>query len=580
MKQKRKEIIKLMILYAKPYKKRFITLFFSTLIQDIIKVLFLFMFGLVVDEITYYKDLNAFINLVGIICILVLGYLFLELLKTAAFWNTQLRYVLDLRIAIMKSVYKAKAKVLTKMKAGDIVYSVNYDSPDFMNVITDNIFESISTVCILLLSFGLLFKINFKLAIFMLITIPLIVIIGRIIGNIAEKRSVLLRDSVGNFNSWVFEMIKGIREIRIFSGEENVLKFFNMYYKELIKNNKKMLHINISVEQISKFIELILEIGLYNIGTYLIINEEISIGIFVTAITLTSLVTQNLARLSEFFVLLRSRQANLERVYDYIHLESEGNTNYRNNSNIKGNISFENVSFSYEGDKQVLKNINLTILQGEKIAIVGKSGVGKSTIASLILRLNDIDNGTIYIDNQNSLKYSYKEIRQNIGIVQQDVLIFDGTIRYNLSLGKREATEDEMLDACEKASILQFIISLPNGLDTVIGKTGMSLSGGQKQKISIARIFLKNPKVIIFDEATSALDYESEESINQAWLKLSENKTSIVIAHRLTSIVNADKVALIKDGELIAFAHHKELLASNNHYKELFYSQYIGGEVN
>jgi len=195
---------------------------------------------------------------------------------------------------------------------------------------------------------------------------------------------------------------------------------------------------------------------------------------------------------------------------------------------------------------------------------------------SLLLRMNAPTGENIYIDGFDISEWDFSSLRRQIGIVQQDVLMFSGTIRFNILLGRKDSTDGEIMEACERANIADFIRSLPDGLDTVIGRDGINLSGGQKQRISIARIFLRNPKIIIFDEATSALDYESENAVNQAWLELSKNKTSIVISHRLSSIINTDKVAVIQNGEIVAFDHHKKLFETCGPYRELFYLQYMG----
>ena len=578
MKSKKKsKAIEYMIQYAKPYRMRFINLSIAMAAKAVINMLFIVMYGLIVDEIIYNRNVEAFLNFVLVTLILVIGYIAFQVLEAAAFWNTQLRFVLDLRIGIMKKFFKAKASDLCKIKSGDIQQTVNLDTPEFMNVITDNIFEVIGTFVVLILTFVLAFQLNLKIACMMLFVIPATVALTIFFGEFAKKRAQKVRVHKGNFNSWIYEMIQGIREIQLFAGEKNVTKQFESRYSMIVKASKKVLNINIFSNRAQQLIYLLLQLSFYALGSYLVCEDELSIGMLLTLISLTSLVNTNLTKLSEFYIMLRSRKVNLDKVSYYLSLPTEDTDEKEILEVTNGNIRFEQVSFQYDAKRPILKNVNLNIEPGEKIAIVGKSGVGKSTIVSLLIRLFDPNSGEIYIDDKKISECTHKSIRRNIGVVQQDVLMFEGSIYYNLTLGNRDYQMEDIWKACEHASIADYIRKLPDGMNTVLGKDGVSLSGGQKQRISIARIFLRNPKIIIFDEATSALDYESEKAIHNAWLELSHSKTSIVIAHRLASILGADKVAVVKDGEIIAVDTHEKLLQSCPHYLELFEAQYKGG---
>ncbi|MNI50594.1 putative multidrug export ATP-binding/permease protein [compost metagenome] len=236
----------------------------------------------------------------------------------------------------------------------------------------------------------------------------------------------------------------------------------------------------------------------------------------------------------------------------------------------RGNIEFKNVHFSYVQGRPVLQGFDVSIPCGRHVAFVGKSGTGKTTLASLLNGMYGVESGAIVIDGQNIADCTLKSIRQNIGIVQQEVLLFDATIRDNLLLGNLKASEDDLWRACSKAGIADFIQGLPQKLDTLHGKNGMKLSGGQRQRLAIARIYLKNPAIIIFDEATSALDIESEKIIHDAWTELLEGRTAIVIAHRQSSIMLCDSVVLIEDGRAKVMSKPEDLLQSNPSFRELF----------
>jgi ATP-binding cassette subfamily B protein len=239
----------------------------------------------------------------------------------------------------------------------------------------------------------------------------------------------------------------------------------------------------------------------------------------------------------------------------------------------KGIIKYENVNFSYDDDTQILKDINLTVDGGTTIALVGESGAGKSTLANLIPRFYEVTSGSIFIDDQNIKDITQSSLHKKIGFVQQNVFLFDSSIRENLKYGKAGATDDELWNALKAANLDKFVASLPHGLDTQVGEHGARLSGGQKQRLSIARVFLKNPPILIFDEATSALDSESEKLINEAFKRLAKGRTSIVIAHRLSTVRNADNIIVIDDGKIIEMGNHLSLIKKDGKYTQLYNSQ-------
>lgn len=266
-----------------------------------------------------------------------------------------------------------------------------------------------------------------------------------------------------------------------------------------------------------------------------------------------------------------------ERFYEIlsIHPDIEDSKDAVEITDVKGNIAFENVSFQYHGTSDaVFSNINLKINAGDYIALVGPSGVGKTTLCSLIPRFYEVTSGTIKIDSKDIRDIKLKSLRQNIGIVQQDVYLFTGSVMENIRYGKPDATEEEIIEAAKNANAHEFIMELPNGYDTDIGQRGIKLSGGQKQRLSIARVFLKNPPILIFDEATSALDNESEKVVQQSLEKLAKNRTTFVIAHRLSTIKNAKKILVLTENGIAEEGTHEELLALNGLYAQLYNMQF------
>jgi ATP-binding cassette subfamily B protein len=256
-----------------------------------------------------------------------------------------------------------------------------------------------------------------------------------------------------------------------------------------------------------------------------------------------------------------------------IHPEIKDLPNSKDLVVTKGIIRYENVNFSYDNDTQVLKDVNLKIEGGSTIALVGESGAGKSTLANLIPRFYEVTSGKIYIDDQDIRNITQSSLHKKIGFVQQNIFLFDASIKENLKYGKAGATDEELWDALKAANLDKFVASLPHGLDTQVGEHGARLSGGQKQRLSIARVFLKNPPILIFDEATSALDSESEKLITDAFNRLAQGRTSIVIAHRLSTVSNADNIIVIDDGRIIETGNHKSLIAKGGKYAHLYNSQ-------
>ena len=328
-------------------------------------------------------------------------------------------------------------------------------------------------------------------------------------------------------------------------------------------------------ERLNSSVSLVSTLILYMLAGYLVFKGEFTVGYFVASVDYFGRATSLFNSLSQKSIAIQNNIVGIERVQKLLNEDSE---KYEGHA-LKvtgGNICFDNINFSYNQHNKVFSKLQLNIKAGEKIALVGKSGEGKSTLASLLLRFYNPQEGNIFIDNQDISTVSIKSLRNNIGIVWQDILLFDGTIRENLLIAKENANEEEIWAALEQANIADFINSLQDKLDTVIGSRYQGLSGGQKQRIGIARILLKNPKILIFDEATSALDFESEQVIKNSWSELSKGRTILVIAHRLSTIIDCDRVAVLSNGKIAACKKHLELMGKCTAYDEIYKDQYEG----
>lgn len=556
--------------YAKPYRRSFIVLLAAMVMKLLIDMSFGLMYGLIVDEIIYYRNLEAFFNLAVITMILVFSYVFSCLMETGAFWNTQLRFVLDFRISIMKSVYNARAQFLDHLNSGDVIRTVNLDSPEYMNVITDNVFETISTVIVLSIIAVISFAVNKYLAFAMLVQVPFSTILAIKAGSVRKENAHSLRKQQGDVDSWILEIIKGSRDIHLLNGQKYTMGLFSDYYGRVVHSLNKTMYIDTAVLCLGKIIVLISDLCFYLVGAYQVFNGQISVGAFISMVSLALFAQKQLTKLCEFYILLKSRQVSLTNVLKYIRLEPENGPDKNKLICSSGEIVFSELEFGYQDGKKVFDNFNLRISPGEKVAIVGKSGSGKSTLVKLLVKMYEPDSGKIFIDGQNIFDCSNRSVRKQIGYVQQDVFLFEGTLRYNLTFGDRSYRDEDIMEACRAACVEDLVRSLPEGLDTVLGTNGMRLSGGQKQRIAIARVILRKPSILIFDEAVSSLDSETEGLINLIWKENSKEKTSVIVTHRLTSAMMADKVLVLKEGKIEAYGAPEDLYKRNEAFRSLF----------
>ena len=310
-------------------------------------------------------------------------------------------------------------------------------------------------------------------------------------------------------------------------------------------------------------------------GTFFVIRGELSYGEFVAFILLSNILLGPIQKINAVIESYPKGIAGFKRYTEIMDTEPDiADAPDAVHADLEGEIHYRNVSFGYEGNEQVLKNINLKVRAGETVAIVGPSGAGKTTLCSLLPRFYEVEEGSILIDGYDTRELTLESLRSQIGIVQQDVFLFSGTIRENIAYGKLDAKDDEIMEAARRSQLDDFISTQPQGLDTVIGERGVKLSGGQKQRLAISRIFLKNPPILILDEATSALDTETERAIQESLTELSKDRTTLVIAHRLATIKNADRIMVVTKDGIAEQGRHEELIEAEGIYSRLHHAQF------
>ena len=422
----------------------------------------------------------------------------------------------------------------------------------------EDLFIAIMT---LLGAFGIMFWINPELAVISFVIVPLILVIAIYFN---KKMTVAFRELFGRvseFNHLIEDKIGGIRLVQAFAREEDEIKAFkeiNTRFRETKLKAYKIMALNNSISyMLMRFVTVFILIA----GAYFVLNDKISYGDFAAFILISNILFKPLEKINAVIELYPNGIAGFKHFTETMNEVSD--IQEKENpivlKDTTGEIKYENVSFSYE-DKKILNDLSFEVSSGETVALVGPSGAGKTTITNLLPRFYDVTSGSIKIDGIDIKEYSLKSLRENIGIVQQDVFLFSGTLRENVAYGKPNATDEEIYDALYKAQLKDLVDSYEDGLDTVVGERGVKLSGGQKQRISIARMFLKNPPILILDEATSALDTETEREIQSALNRLAVGRTTLVIAHRLATIKNADRILVVTPNGIEESGSHEELL--------------------
>ena len=386
------------------------------------------------------------------------------------------------------------------------------------------------------------------------------------------------RKKIGSVNASLQDSLGGIRVVQSFANEDIEIDKFNHSNMEFLESKKDNYRVMGTFQGGNNFFQGLLYVTIIVFGGLFIANGDLNPIVLATFVLYINVFVSPIEVLVEFTEMFQKGFSGFRRFEEVMNEipEIQDSKNAKDLKNVSGNIDFDHVSFQYNENEKVIDNVNLHIKAGEKIALVGPSGSGKTTLCSLLSRFYDVTNGSICIDGQNIKDVTLKSLRSNIGLVQQDVYLFTGTIEQNIAYGRPNASHEEIVKAAKKANIHDFIMSLPEGYDTFCGERGTRLSGGQKQRISIARVFLKNPKILILDEATSALDNESERIIQKSLEDLSKNRTCITIAHRLSTIRNADEIVVIDATGMHERGTHDELMKLNGTYAKYYKLQFEG----
>jgi len=480
----------------------------------------------------------------------------------------------DMRAELFSHLQKLSFNYFDNVKTGHIMSRISNDLNQIAEVAHHAPEDLLISISLIVGSFIVMFNLSVPLAFIALAPIPLMVGWGLFYGGSMRRGFRNVRKKIADINSSVENSVQGIREVKAYANEDEEIDKFGIVNVSFRSAKEKMYGIMAIFFSVMNL--LIESYFLIVVGGWVVLrytSVAVSPGVLLAFVLYVHFIIKPIHRLVNFAEQFQQGAACFERFTEIMDIEPDivDKKDAHTFEPVRGEIVFENVSFKYtRSHEHVLTDVSLTIPAHQTIAIVGESGAGKSTIVSLIPRFYEPQTGTIRIDGHDIMDLKQKFLRENIGLVQQNVFLFDSTIRDNIMYGDPNATEEQLIDAAQKANIYDFIQSLPDGFDTLVGERGVKLSGGQKQRISIARVFLKNPPVFIFDEATSSLDTESETLIRQSLELLSQNRTTIIIAHRLSTVKNADYLYVMHAGKVVEHGTHDQLLEKQAYYHKLY----------
>ena len=486
------------------------------------------------------------------------------------------RVIIDVRSVLFRKFQRMPLSYYDKQQTGTVMSYITNDVAVMQSAIVDNLIELVTESSILIGSLAMMVYLDWKLSLLTLMTIPLVGFAMKIFGRKLKSSSTVIQERVAEITSLLQESISAIRVVKSFVRESYEIKRFEEQnwrnFQAAMKNVKLSSLLTPTVE----FLAAIAVTFIVWFGGYEVVNEVITAGELVAFLTYAVNLANPVKRLSKVYAAIQKAMAAADRVFAVMDLDEKITDvpGAQPLPPIKGKVEFKDVTFSYKDGQPALEHISLKAEPGQMIALVGPSGSGKSTIANLIPRFYDVDSGVITIDDHDIRQVTADSLREQIGLVPQETMLFSTTVMENIRYGRLEATDEEVIKAAKAANAEEFIKELPEGYDTKLGERGLNLSGGQRQRLAIARAILKNPRVLILDEATSALDTESEKIVQDALDNLMVGRTSFVIAHRLSTIFNADQIFVVENGHLREHGTHEELLAAGGLYSNLYNIQF------
>jgi len=570
--------------YFLPYWKKVLLVMGIILIISILGLIPSILVRNIIDNALPQKDLL----LLSLLIFISIGVtVILGLLQVAqsylSIWISK-HIILNMKNQMYSHLQDMSVNFYTAARPGEIITRITSDIDGIQEIFNTTIVNALTNVVVLISTSVVLVMMNWKLAIVGMIILPTFIVPTRKVGKLRWKIATKSQEKISDLNQIVQEAfsVSGALLTKIFTKEQDELARFE-------KTNSEVISLQIRESLVGRWFRMtittFIAIGpmlIYLYGGYLYIKGEISVGSIIAFVTLLGRLYMPVSQLSNIHIDVTRSLALFQRIFEYLDQKQE----IKNKPGaiklevIKGKVEFEKVHFSYNSKVKVLEDIKFSIKPGTMVALVGSSGVGKTTITNLIPRLYDVNRGSIKIDERDIRDVTLQSLRSQIGIVIQEPYLFNDTIEENLRYGKKDATKEEMIEACKASYIHDFIMTLPDNYKTIVGNRGIKLSGGEKQRVSIARVILRDPRIIILDEATSSLDSVSEMYIQKAMVPLLKDRTSFVIAHRLSTVLAADQIFVIENGTIAESGNHEELIKKDGLYRQIYDTQFKGDMFN
>jgi len=565
-----------MVAYLRPYTGRIIIALVATALSAGLSLVFPLVIERVVDSVLTEGN----IELLDQITIILLGVFlfrsFTSLIETYLLNWVGERIVMDVRQNLYAHLQSLSMGFYTQIRTGELISRISNDVTVMRTVLTNNINTLLQQTLVMIGAIIVMFSLNWRLSTFIIGLIPLIIVIGFSFGYYLRKISAEVQEELAGSTVVAEEVFQGIREVKSFVREPYEIERYNSAIMRTFNVAIRLLRVRSIFGPMMGFLGFGSLAGILWFGGREVLAERLSAGELIAFLVYGLTVAGSFSSLIGLYSQFQEALGATRRVFQLMDTppDVQDASNPTELTNVKGHIKLENVHFSYDEDTEILHNVNLDIASGEIIALVGPSGAGKSTLFNLIPRFYDPEHGTICLDDHDLREVSQASLRQQIGIVPQETMLFGGTIRENILYGRLDASEDEMIEAAKAANAHDFITEATKGYDTVVGERGVRLSGGQRQRIAIARAILKDPRILLLDEATSSLDNESEHLVQEALGRLMQNRTTIIIAHRLSTISIADRIAVLQSGKIIELGTHKELIKQDGLYAKLYEMQF------
>ena len=572
-----------LVRYVNPYKLNFLFVSFAAVLISFFSIFNQYLLKIAVDDFITPKDYKGLVTIISIMLGILLFQVTFQFLFV--FFTNLLgqKVVFDIRTKLFSKIISFKMSYYNKSSVGRLVTRTVNDMETIASIFSQGLFMIVADLILMFSVLSVMLILSLKLSLIIFLVLPFILVATRLFQMAMKVAFNQVRNEVANLNSFVQERLSGIKEIQIFNRqliEYDNFKKINERHKQAWLKTVWYNSIFFPISEISTSITVGLIVwyaGFNNIA----VENSISLGTIFLFIQLSQMLFRPLRQIADKFNTLQMGMVAANRVFKILDTEEFVNDFGKIKSkSIKGNILFDKVNFGYDKDNIIIKNLSLKIKKGERIAIVGPTGSGKSTIIKLILRFFELNSGKINIDDVNIKDYSLKNLRSQISLVSQDIFLFADSIYNNISLFNKEISDKDVESAAKEIGILDFINNLPGGFNYNVKERGVMLSEGQRQLISFLRAYVSNPKILILDEATSSIDSRTEQLIQYATNKIIEGKTSIIIAHRLSTILNADKILYLDNGMIKEFGSHKELIKiDNGFYKKLFEYQFQDSEL-